>query len=66
MSGNRKMTLPKFLEGEKLPSGYYDDPNPYKSAPSCHLDLPALSRYAKSVGKQIAELSREELEQFKV
>ena len=52
MNGTNAMPIPKFLEGEPLPVGYYDPPNPYESAPSCHVDLPALARYARKVGKE--------------
>ncbi len=66
MSGTNAMPIPKFLEGEPLPAGYYDPPNPDKSAPSCHVDLPALSRYARKVGKRITELTKEEVRQFTI
>ncbi|MBO4474296.1 MAG: hypothetical protein IK020_02335 [Clostridiales bacterium] len=64
MNGTNTMPLPKFLEGEKLPVGYFDPPDPYVSAPSCNVDLPALARYAKSVGKKLTELTKEEVKQF--
>ncbi len=64
MNGTKVMPLPKFLEGEPLPPGYYDPPNPYVSAPSCYVDLPALARYAKSIGKKITDLTKEEVKQF--
>lgn len=38
----------------------------YKDAPSMHLDLPNLSRYADSVGKKIVNLSTEEIEKFRI
>ena len=58
------IALPKFLEGEPLPAGYYDAPNPYVSHTSCNVDLPALARYAKSVGKKLPDLTKEEDKRF--
>ena len=29
MNGTEKMKIPKFLESEPLPEGYFDGPNPY-------------------------------------
>lgn len=60
------MDIPKFLEGEALPPEYYSTPNPYENVPSCHVDLPALSNYAKELGKKITELTREEVQQFQI
>ena len=60
------MDTPKFLEGETLPPEYYSTPNPYENAPSCHVDLPALSNYAKEQGKKITELTKEEVQQFRI
>ena len=57
---------PKFLQGQKLNKGYYDAPNPYENAPSCHVDLLALTRYAKGQGKRLVELTAEEIAQFKI
>lgn len=58
------MELPKFLEGEPLPAGYYDEPDPYESAPSCNIDLPALSKYARSIDKRITDLTKDEVRRF--
>ena len=66
MNETDSMPIPKFLEGEPLPVGYFDPPNPYESAPSCHVDLPALARYARKVGKRITELTKEEVRQFAI
>jgi transposase len=38
--------------------------DPYESAPSCHLDLPRLTRYAKESGKALADLTTEEAARF--
>ena len=45
---------------------YYRTPNPYKDAPSCNVDLLELSRYAKRVGKKLVDLTKEEIEQFRM
>lgn len=45
---------------------YSAAPDPYKDAPSMHLDLPNLSRYADSVGKKIMDLTAEEIEKFRI
>lgn len=59
-------TKPKFLENDTLPSGYYESPNPYLNAPSCNVNLLELSRYAKSCGKKLVELTKEEVEKFSI
>ena len=72
MSGTKKMEtpikarIPKFMEGEKLPIGYYDQPNPYKNPPKSPYNLRLLSRYAKKAGKKMVELTKEEVAQFAV
>ena len=57
-------TKPLFLENTTLTQGYYDTPNPYVDAPVCKVNLPELSRYAKSVGKRLEELTKEEVGRF--
>lgn len=57
---------PRFLQGQKLNKGYYDIPSPYENAPSCHVDLLALTRYAKKQGKRLIELTAEEVERFRI
>lgn len=44
-------TKPKFIT-EKVEPGYYNKPDPYVNAPSCHVNLLELSRYAKKQGKK--------------
>ena len=61
---NKGIPLPTFLEGEPLPPGYNDPPNPYMSPPPCYVDLLALSKYAKSIGKKITDLTKEEVQLF--
>ena len=64
MNETEKMPRPKFLENEELPSSYYEAPDPYKSAPSCNVNLLELSRYARRIGKKLVELTKEEVLQF--
>ncbi|NLP00442.1 MAG: hypothetical protein GX386_09155 [Clostridiaceae bacterium] len=59
-------TKPKFLEHVKVPASYYEKPNPYVNAPSCHVNLLEMSRYAKRNGKKLVELTREEVKQFSI
>lgn len=48
------------------PPDYYAPPNPYKSPPSCGVDLLELSRYARKQGKKMKDLTEKEIEQFKI
>ena len=51
---------------EELPTSYYEAPDPYKSAPSCNVNLLELSRYARKIGKKLIELTKEEVLQFAI
>lgn len=62
MSGTSKK---KMILAES-PASYTAAPDPYKDAPSMHLDLPNLSRYADSLGKKITDLNVEEIEKFRI
>lgn len=55
---------PNFLQNVCVNPGYYETPNPYENAPSCNVDLLALSRYAKEKGKKLIELTQEEIQRF--
>lgn len=66
MNGTETITKPKFLENEELPPSYYETPDPYKSAPSCNVNLLELSRYARKIGKKLIELTKEEVLQFAI
>ena len=57
-------TKPKFARNTQ--KSYYEKPNPYVNAPSCHVNLLELSRYAKKAGKKLAELSKEEVDRFAI
>lgn len=66
MNGTETIAKPKFLENEELPPSYYEVPDPYKSAPSCNVNLLELSRYARKIGKKLVELTKEEVLQFTI
>ena len=66
MNGTKTLERPKFLEGVELPNSYYETPDPYKSAPSCNVNLFELSRYARKIGKKLVELTKEEVQQFAI
>lgn len=59
------MKLPKCWKGRTPPKEYFA-PVDYNNPPPCPYNLPAMARYAKSIGKEIAELSCEEVERFRV
>ncbi len=56
--------MPKFMEGEIPHPDYYKKPDPYKNAPSCHVNLVALSRYARTSHKKLTDLTKEEMRRF--
>ena len=56
--------IPKFIEGEPLPDGYYDAPNPYKNPPKAQYNVRALVNYAIKHGKSVTELTKEEVKPF--
>lgn len=57
---------PRFMEGSVVNQSYYEKPNPYINAPSCHVNLLELSRYAKKRGKKLVELTQEEVKKFMI
>ena len=57
---------PKFLIGRQLPQSYYEQPSPYKNAPSCNVNLLQLSRYAKKQGKALSQLTENEIIKFAI
>jgi hypothetical protein len=59
-------TKPRFLENETIAPSYYEQPDPYVNAPSCHVNLLELSRYARQCGKNLTELTRDEVKQFSI
>lgn len=66
MSGTSVVRIPRFLEGEPLPVGYNDPPNPYADPPVSQYNLRAMVNYALKIGKKVTELSKEEADQFLV
>lgn len=56
--------MPKFLEEAKMPSRYYEKPDPYRDLPACNINLLELSRYAKKHQKKMVELTTEEVALF--
>ena len=57
--------IPKFLEGEELPEGYFDPPDPYKPLKSVRINLRELVKYAKEQGKDGWDLTKEEVDRFR-
>jgi hypothetical protein len=55
-----------ILENETDAPSYYEQPNPYVNAPSCHVNLLELSRYAKRCGKKLVDLTHDEVKQFSI
>jgi hypothetical protein len=55
-----------FFENETVVPSYYEQPNPYVNAPSCHVNLLELSRYARQCGMKLTELTKEEVKLFSV
>lgn len=51
MNGTATKRIPKFLEGEPLPAGYFEPVNPYISAPSRKIRIGDLASYMKKMGK---------------
>ena len=67
MSGMEKNKIPSFLEGEPLPNGYFEDPNPYVDHPTCKINFKALGEYIKKTGKKSGwDLTKEEMKIFEV
>ena len=53
--------IPKCWEEHQPPPGYFDPVDPCKKQPSMFLDFRGLLDYAKSVHKDITELSYDEV-----
>ena len=64
MNGADFVKIPKFMEGELLPEGYYDPPDPYQDPPESKYDFIAMVNYANKNGKKVPDLTREEVAQF--
>lgn len=48
---NDNICVPGFYEGEQLPLGYFDPPDPYSNPPSCKVNLGKLANYMHATGK---------------
>ena len=59
-------TKPRFMKNSEVNQSYYEQPNPYVNAPSCHVNLLELSRYAKKCGKKLVELTQEQVKNFSI
>ena len=64
MNGVENKRVPLFLQGEQLPVGYFDPPNPYVDAPTKKVRLGALVAYARENGKSGWELTKEDVKRF--
>lgn len=58
------MSGTKMLVKEGKVNKYFSVPDPYKSAPSCNLNLLELTRYATKCGKKLMDLSVGEVSKF--
>ena len=52
-------------KNRKVVEQYLNEFNPYESRPSIKIDLVALTRYAKSIGKKANELKENEITVFR-
>lgn len=64
MNGTDMVRLPKFLEGEILPKDYYATPDPYSLPDTGKYNLGGMVRYAIKHGKQVTDLTKEEVKEF--
>jgi hypothetical protein len=57
--------MPLFMEGIEVPDNFFGpyDPLTY-TAPNIRVNLSALVKYAKSTGKEVVDITKEEFEQF--
>jgi len=56
----------KYWEGRTPPAEYYQRPDPYSRAPECNFNLLELTRYARTSGKKIGDMSYDEIQRFAV
>ena len=64
MNGINNVKIPKFLEGEPLPKGYFEAPNPYSEPPTRKVKLGELVKYARENEKKVFDLTKEEVSMF--
>lgn len=60
------ITIPKFLEGEELPEGCFDYPNPYAPPPETDYKFIEMLKYARENGKKFSDITKEEAAMFLV
>ena len=61
---NETKKIADFLADVRIP--YSTAPDPYNNPPPCKLNLLELAKYAEAEGKDVSELSIEEIARFKV
>ncbi len=61
-----EIRIPKFMEGEELPPGYFDSPDPYSNPPSSRYNMRAMVNWALRKGKKVTDLTKEEAGRFLV
>ena len=59
-----RKTIVRFWENRSPDASYFKPVDPYREPPVCNINLLALSRYAKSVGKKITDLTHDEISKF--
>ncbi len=59
-----EIRVPLFMEGEELPPGYFDSPDPYKNPPASRYNMRAMVNYALKTGKNVTDLTEEEVRPF--
>ncbi len=64
MNGTEYIRIPKFMEGETLPPGYFDSPDPYRNPPKTKYNMRAMVNYALKNGKNVTDLTQEEVRPF--
>lgn len=64
MNGTEYIRIPKFMEGEALPPGYFDSPDPYRNPPKTKYNMRAMVNYALKNGKNVTDLTQEEVRPF--
>ena len=64
MNGISVVKIPKFMEGDTFPEGYYSEPNPYSEPPVSKYNFRAMVNYALLHGKKVTDLTKREAELF--
>lgn len=60
---NKKMKPPNFYKDRQPPKGYYDTPDPYAEM-NMSVDLRGIHKFAQKSGKEMTDLSYEEMMRF--